>query len=137
MKEREESAEAAVRQVVDQINDHWLNKRYAGIGELIAEHAIIAPPESAERIRGREAYVQSYRDYDRAATTVEFSPGRPEVDIIGDVAIAVCPFFVVFELAGRVHREQGTDLLVLSRSTDRWRVVWRTMISKPAAEPGR
>lgn len=61
------------------------------------------------------------------ATTHEFSPGEPEIDIVGNVAVAVCPFFVVYELEGKTYREKGRDVLVLSRSAGEWRVVWRTM----------
>jgi len=49
------------------------------------------------------------------------------IDIVGDVAIAVCPFFIVYELDGKVHRESGRDVLVFSRTARGWSVVWRTM----------
>ena len=45
---------------------------------------MIAPPGSANRVRGREAYVQSYRDYDSAAKTHSFQPSDPVIDVIGD-----------------------------------------------------
>ena len=127
MPDRGSSDEEAIRRVVRQINELWLSKRYAAIGELLSEHAVIAPPGFDGRIRGREAYVESYREYDQAAATHEFSPGEPEIDIMGDVAVAICPFFVVYELEGRTYRESGRDVLVFSRSAGEWRVVWRTM----------
>jgi hypothetical protein len=127
MQKREVSHEEEIRRVVRRINELWLGKRYDDIGELLSEHAVIAPPGFDGRIHGREAYVQSYRDYDQAATTHEFSPGEPEIDVVGDVAVALCPFFVVYELEGRTYRENGRDMLILSRSTGEWRVIWRTM----------
>jgi len=104
-----------------------LSKRYAEIGELLSEDAVIAPPGFDGRIRGREAYVESYRAYDQAATTHEFSPGEPEIDIVGDVAVSVCPFSIVYELDGKTYREKGREVLVFSRSAGEWKVVWRTM----------
>ncbi|TFG63244.1 MAG: DUF4440 domain-containing protein [Gemmatimonadales bacterium] len=132
--ERESSDEDAVRHVVRQMNELWLSKRYDEIGELLSEHAVIAPPGSGGRVHGRSAYVQSYRDYDQAAATHEFSPGEAEIDIVGDVAVAVCPFFVVHEMQGKTHREQGRDVLVLSRTTGKWSVVWRTMLTESSEE---
>ncbi len=134
MPNREVSHEEAVRRVVRRIHELWLSKRYDEIGELLSEQVVIAPPGSGERIRGREAYVQSYREYDQAATTHEFSPGEPEIDIVGDVAIAVSPFSVVYEMNGETFRESGRDLLVFSRSADEWHVVWRTMQTDPAEQ---
>ncbi len=134
MSKRQETDEAAVRHLVQRINELWLSKRYNEIGELLSRHAVIAPPGFEGRIHGRDAYVQSYRDYDQAATTHEFLPGEPEIDIVDDVAIAVCPFFVAYELAGKAFRENGSDLLVLSKSTGEWRVVWRSMQAGPAED---
>ncbi len=127
MCKREISDEEAIRRVVLQINELWLSKRYDEIGELLSEHVVIAPPGFEGRIHGREAYVQSYRDYDQAATTHDFSPEEPEIDIVGDVAITVCPFFIVYELTGKIYREKGYDVLVFSRIAGEWSVVWRTM----------
>lgn len=122
----------AIGIVIREINESWRAGRYDNIGRHLADDVVIAPPASDQRVRGREAYVQSYRDYDQAATTQEFSAGEPRIDVVGDVAVAVCPFFVVYELEGRILRERGTDLLVLARAGDGWRVCWRSMQSRAA-----
>jgi ketosteroid isomerase-like protein len=129
------SDEEAIRHVIQQITASWLNKQYDDIGLFIAEHAVIAPPGSTARVRGRAAYIQSYRDYDQAATTLAFTPEEPEIDIIGDVAVALCPFVVVYELEGERHQAVGRDMLVLARRADAWQVIWRTMHTE-SAEPG-
>lgn len=126
--------EASIRRVVRRINELWADKRYDEIGELLAEDVVIAPPGLEVRVRGRDAYVQSYRDYDAAATTHEFAPGEPQVDVVGDAAVAVCPFYIVYERDGRTYRENGRDLLFFSRQGGRWCVAWRTMVSEPAPE---
>lgn len=122
----------AIRNLVRSINDHWLARRYDLIGDLLADGAVIAPPDFATRVRGRDAYVQSYRDYDAAAATIEFSADDPEIDMAGDTAIAVSPFRVTYEIDGTTHRESGHDILVLSRSSGEWKVIWRTMQTKPS-----
>jgi len=119
---------AEIRELVALVNEHWRAREYDAIGALLEDEVVIATPEGA--VRGREAYVQSYRSYDEAATTHEFEPGEPTVDVVGAVAVAVCPYRVVYELQGRTYRERGRDMLVLSR-TDRWRIAWRTMVSEP------
>ncbi len=134
MNRRQMTDEEAVLHLVQEINERWLSKRYDEIGELLSKHAVIAPPGFDGRIRGREAYVQSYREYDQAATTLEFLSGELEIDIVEDVAIAVCPFFVAYELNGEEFRENGRDLLVLSRSTGEWRVMWRSMQTESAEQ---
>lgn len=127
MEHRGSSDEASIRRIVRRINELWLSQRYAEIGELLSESAVVVLPGFTGRIRGREAYVQSYREYDQSARTLEFSPDDPEIDIVGEVAVSVCPFSIVYEVEGKTYREKGRDVLVLSRSGSEWKVAWRTM----------
>jgi ketosteroid isomerase-like protein len=122
----------AVKKVVAGINDSWLAKRYDDIGRYLLDDAVVAPPGSPERIRGCDAYVESYRQYDSAATTHEFTSEEPQIDVVGDVAVSVCPFRIVYEMQGTTYRERGTDLLVLVRSRGEWRVAWRSLRGEPA-----
>jgi ketosteroid isomerase-like protein len=127
MKNRSLPEREAVRCAVREITRRWREKQYDGIGALLTDEAVIAPPGFGFRVRGRADYVQSYRDYDETATTLEFDAAEPDVDVIGDVAVAVCPFRIVYEARGTVHREHGHDILVFSRIEGEWKVAWRTM----------
>lgn len=124
-----------IRDTVHRINELWLAKQYDAIGALVLEHAVIAVPGFSERIRGQAAYVQSYRDYDQACITHEFEPDEPQIDVMDDVAVAVTPFRIVYEINGQKYCERGHDLLVFARSADGWRVAWRNMQSTAADEP--
>jgi len=126
--------EAHIRSAVREINEHWRAGQYERIGAQLADDAVIATPGFDGRVCGRGAYIQSYRDYDQAATTLEFSAGEPQVDVIGDVAVAVTPFDVVYQLHGTRHHENGHDILVFARLRGEWKVVWRTMQVAPAGE---
>lgn len=134
MSQHEAPPEETIRHIVQGINELWLSRRYEEIGGLVHEDVVVAPPGLEARVHGRAAYVRSYRDYDRAATTHEFSPGEPQIDVVGDVAVAVAPFSIVYEVEGVTHRESGRDILVLARAGGEWRVAWRTMQTEPAEQ---
>ena len=70
------------------------------------------------------------------ARTREFASGVPRVDVIGDTAVAVCPFTIAYELEGETSREKGSDILVFARTPGGWKVVWRTLMSEPQEPPG-
>lgn len=123
----EATIEETIRHVIERINTCWQEKRYDEIGAFLAEDAVIAAPGSNQRVRGRDAYVQSYRDYDQAVTTHEFNASDPQIDVVGNVAVAVCPFSVVYEMGGETYRESGRDILMFLKSGNNWIVVWRTM----------
>ena len=118
---------AAIKRIAHAISEHWKLKDYEGIGTFLADDVVTARPRSDERIHGRAAYVQSYRDYDQAAGTLEYLAGDPQVDLVGNTAVAVCPFEVIYKIQGTKHHEKGNNILVFSLSHGTWKVVWRTM----------
>ncbi|HEV7765945.1 MAG TPA: DUF4440 domain-containing protein [Thermoanaerobaculia bacterium] len=122
-----------IKAVVAAITQAWLSKQYELIDDYLAADVVIAAPDSDTRVIGREAYVQSFRDYDSAAVTDEFDAGNPLIDVIGDAAVALCPFRISYQLNGVTYRETGTEMLVLNRSSTGWLVIWRSMRSNPAA----
>ncbi len=126
-----ESDKKAIQDVLKKINESWLQKNYDMLGSFLADDVVMVPPGSSDRIRGREAYVQSYRDYDAVAQTTEFLSGEPQIDLFGDIAVVLLPFFVAYDLQGAVYNEHGKEALVLSRSSGNWQILWRTMETEP------
>lgn len=122
-----------IKAVVIAITQAWLNKQYELIDDSLAADVVLAVPDSEIRVIGREAYVQSFRDYDCAAVTNEYDAGDPLIDVIGDVAVALCPFHISYDLNGVTYRETGTEMLVLNRGNAGWLVIWRSMRTSPAA----
>ena len=116
-----------IKDIIHAINQCWRLKDYEGFGAYLEDDVVVAPLEFNDRIQGRAAYVQSYRDYDQSAETLEYLPYDSKVDLVGDTAIAVCPFEVLYKLQGMKHHEKGKNILVFSLSHGRWKVVWRTM----------
>jgi len=126
----ESSHKKVIRHVIQQINNLWMNKKYNEMSDLLSEDVVIALPGFEGRIQGKKAYIQSYRDYDKSAITHEFSSSEPDIDIMGDTAVAIYTFYVRYELNGKSYRENGRDLLVFSLSSGKWCVVWRTVLSE-------
>jgi ketosteroid isomerase-like protein len=120
-----------IRAVLNKINESWLSKKYDEIGKGLTEDVIIAAPGSNVRIKGRDAYIQSYRDYDSVAKTLQFIPEEPQIDIMGDTVAVISPFAVTYQLKGNTYHERGKDILILKRTDSGWLVVWRTMQSEP------
>jgi ketosteroid isomerase-like protein len=126
----EEVDKKAIQEVLQKLNDCWHQKQYDKMGAYIAEEVVIVPPGSSERVRGRESYIQSYKDYDSAAVTTEFLPGELQIDLFGDIAVVLFPFFIAYELQGISHREHGKEALLLKRTRETWQILWRTMESE-------
>ena len=101
-----------IREIVSAINEAWVVGDFDAIGPHVAEHVVMAPPGLEGRVLGRAAYVASFRQFADVAKTREFASDVPRVDVIGDTAVAVCPFTIAYELEGETYREKGSDILV-------------------------
>jgi uncharacterized protein (TIGR02246 family) len=121
-----------IREIVAAINEAWVIGDYDAMAPYVAEHVVMAPPGlEDQRVLGRAAFVASFRQFAEVAKTREFSAGVPRVDVIGNTAVATCPFTITYELEGTTYREKGYDMLVFSRTAGAWKVVWRTLMSEP------
>ena len=90
-----------IREIVSAINEAWVVGDYDAIGPHVAEHVVMAPP--GLRKAGCWAGLPMSRRFGQfaeVARTREFASGVPRVDVIGDTAVAVCPFTIVYELEG-------------------------------------
>lgn len=113
------------------INACWLEGRYQELTSYFHEGMILALPDSEQRVAGRDAIIDSYRQFGESATGIEFHSHEPQVDAIGDTAVATTSFEISYELEGARYRESGTDVLVLHRAGEAaWEVVWRTVLMK-------
>jgi uncharacterized protein (TIGR02246 family) len=121
----------AIRDIVTAINTAWTTGDFEAIGRHVAEHVVMAPPGLDGRVLGRDAYVASFRQFAEVARTRMFSPEVPRVDVIGNTAVATCPFTIAYDLEGATYREKGADILVFARTVGGWQVVWRTVMSEP------
>jgi hypothetical protein len=89
---------------------------------------VIKGPAFQELCRGRAACVKSYEEFLAQAKVLEYKDKPPSVDVFGRSAVAVCPWEMTYELAGKQYHESGRDTLVFTRETGRWLVVWRLML---------
>lgn len=123
-----------VQETVEALNRAWLEERYDELATFFHPLAVLVAPNFSARLEGREACIQTYREFGEAATVLEYIPERPEVDHWGSTAVAICPFFIVYELNNKTYREKGVDLLVLTYEGGSWQVVWRKLSSRELAE---
>ena len=120
------SAASEIRKMVGRLNAAWVEGRPDDLPQFFHEDVVLAAPDLEKRLVGRDACVQSYRDFISQATVHQFEMKDVEVDVFGAAAVAACPYTIEYQLGERRFRATGRDLLVLVRDGGGWRVVWRT-----------
>ena len=117
-----------IKQTVSGITAAWRQGRIDALSRFYRPDVVFVQPGFGGRVEGREACVESYRDFLTAATVHDYAEDAPRVDVFGDTAIAVTHFEIDYQLEDKRHRETGHDMLVLVREEGEWRVAWRTLL---------
>lgn len=118
-----------IRDVIDNINRIWLQGDPEDLRRYFHPDVVIQPPGDTPRVYGMDACVASYAEFRREARIQRFTPGDAEIDVFGDTAVATYRYEIVYELQQQKFDELAGELLVLLRSGDGWRIVWRTMLN--------
>lgn len=114
-----------VAETVRRLNATWLKGNVDDLEEFFDPDVVLAAPGFVQRMVGRDALIESYRDFLEQATLHHFELFEPVVHVFGGTAIATCPYETEYSLAGQRWSGDGHDVLVLIEENGRWRVVWR------------
>jgi hypothetical protein len=125
-----ELAASAVRALLDRIDGGWRYARWDELAECLDERMVMVAPGMQGRVEGRDACVDSYRDFMDQATLIRYRTEPPVVDVWDETAVATFGWEMVWESAGTPHREAGRDVFVCRRAGEpaAWRAVWRTVV---------
>jgi uncharacterized protein (TIGR02246 family) len=120
-----------VRQVIERLHEAWSKRPPqdipAAMESLWHEEAVILAGMQ-EMARGREACIQSYRDFVEQASLEETRVGDPSIDVWGDAAVATSAWHMTYDLDGQRYRESGHESFVLVRTDRGWEIVWRSIV---------
>ena len=125
-----EDARAELRALLRRVSSAWQNRRYEELADLFDENIVMVLPAFSGRIEGREAVVDSYREFMETANVSDYQEDLPTIDVWGDTGIASYHWEMTWIAGGKVETASGYDAFVLSRMSDgdgSWRAVWRTM----------
>jgi ketosteroid isomerase-like protein len=125
-----------VKATLGRINQAWLEGTPDAIGDGVADEVVMVFPGFGGSIRGREAFVATFREFLKQASIRDFTEADLRVDIAGNTAVATYRFEMVYERGGGRYRSTGRDFLIFENQAGKWLAVWRTMLDL-AEEPVR
>src|SRR5437763_12930081 len=104
-----------VTSIVAKINDAWPKGRFDELRDYFHPDVVLAQLGFGRRTVGRDALIDSYRQFVSEATIHSFTQGELHVDATGGSAVATLPWEMDYEIEGQRYRERGWDLLVFGR----------------------
>jgi ketosteroid isomerase-like protein len=112
------------------LSESWRNRRYDELLDCFHDSAVMALPGLSERIVGRDALVESYREFMDRSTLDSYSEALATIETFENTAVAHFQWEMVWTSGGKQDRSSGRDLFVFAREPEsgRWKAVWRTML---------
>ena len=120
-----------IRQILKDINEAWTKGNTDDLNKYFHEDMIIAQPGFGIHGDGRNACVDSYKEFAGMASVQGLRESEHIVLVWGDTAVASYRFDIEYELDGQSHQDAGYDLFVFTRQDGNWLAVWRTILPVP------
>ena len=120
-----------ITRILKEINRAWTSGKAGELDQYFHEDMIIAQPDFGVRGEGKNACVNSYREFAGMANIQGFKESDHVVLVWGDTAVASYKFEIEYELDGQAHQDSGYDLFVFARQDGTWLAAWRTILPVP------
>ena len=120
-----------IKHILKSINAAWTKGHLDDLDKYFHEDMIIAQPGFGIRGEGKNACVDSYREFAGMASIQGLSESEHVVLVWGDTAVASYRFEIEYELDGQAHQDTGYDLFVFTRQGGAWLAAWRTILPVP------
>ena len=125
-------SESAIRAVLTRIHTAWRAKEFDGLEECFDANAVIVGPNYQQYAVGRKACAESYREFATNAAVLEYEESDHQLRLWPDTAVYTFTWQMTYARDRGPKREAGTDQLVLGRSGEEWRVLFRYIHFQPS-----
>lgn len=113
--------------IVQTMNHNWLSGEFDHLNRHLHPNVVFVNTEGAVRVKGRQAYVDAFRNFVQHVHTQNYTFQDEKVELWDKTAVASYEFAMSYRLAGRDFQKKGREVVVFNRDGDDWRVVYRTL----------
>lgn len=129
-----EQDQSVIAGMLAQVTAAWRSGAFEALAPLLHEHMVIAAPGVLEeRVIGRDACIEVYRDFYDAASITAFEEETPFIAVWGHTAVASRTWAMTWDDAEGPHAATGQDVYALSRLEGEWRIVGRMLLETTRA----
>lgn len=109
-------------------NQAWTQGKSEDILPLLHQDAIFLAPDLKTEISGKDACLQTIKDYVNNAKTKSFNVTNTKIHIWENTAIVSIDYHVKYEMKNKIHQEASKELWTMSNASGKWQLVWRAMV---------
>ena len=121
-------AQQGIFSLATELDRCWLEQRFDDLKSYLAEDVVFVAP-NGNRTRGRDAAIAGYREFMSRARIRRYQTGDVIVTTADGAAVAEYVWNMAWDSDGQSYEAKGKEVLVLSRSSGSWTVIWRTQLA--------
>lgn len=118
----------SIWQIIQDLNKAWIEGHPENLENYFHNDMIIVAPDFQEKGNGKEACVESYKNFTNMASISNFKESDPKIEIFGFTAIVSYSFEISYEMNNETFQDTGRDLFVFIHENKKWQAVWRTVL---------
>ncbi len=119
--------EVAVSRVLDRIQRAWREGPLEDMAPVLDPDVTFVFPGFSMRLNGREALLQSYREFGASSRVRSYREDRRSIVGGRSAALVEIAFDMTYARDGEDWRAHGIELWALERRPEGWIAFWRTM----------
>jgi ketosteroid isomerase-like protein len=120
-----------ITEVIRSLSQAWREKQFDRLEPLFAETVVFQDSEGHRLLEGKEACIQSYRDFMGIAKVLSYEEDEPDIISLAGFVIATYGWQIDYEMNGSNLHDEGRDWLALAKQDGAWQINWRLSIIQP------
>ena len=121
-----------IEQLIKIINNSWTDGDIEGLSDYFHKDMVITQPGQGILGAGKQACIESYRQFVNNARIKEYQESKFEINIWENTAVVSYKFDINYKMDNKDFVESGIDLFVFSKVENKWLAVWRTILPAPS-----
>lgn len=113
---------------IEKFNEAWTKGNIKELDSLLHDKVIFIAPDLKTEISGKEACLQTIKDYVDNANTKTFKLLDKKIHSWNQTAMISIEYHIEYDMGNRDHKEQGTEFWTLNKQQNNWKLIWRAMV---------
>jgi ketosteroid isomerase-like protein len=115
-------------------NKAWTQGKIEDILPLLHKDAIFLAPDLKTEISGRDACLQTIKDYVNNAKTNAFNVANNTIHFWQHTAVVSIEYFIEYEMNNKIYKESGKEFWTMINESGEWQIVWRSMLGNESVK---
>jgi ketosteroid isomerase-like protein len=116
--------------VIRSLSLAWRESQFDRLEPLFAETVVFQNSKGDRQVEGKEACIQSYRDFMGIAKVLGYEEEEPDIIPFAGFVIANYRWQIDYGMNGGTFHDEGRDWLALTKQDGAWRINWRLSLTE-------